>query len=50
MPQRLEYVGDECFSGSGLREVALPGVLEEVGSGAFEGCSDLQEIRLEEGN
>lgn len=41
---RLVSVSDYAFSGSGIREVVLPGSLRSVGTEAFSHCSDLAHI------
>ena len=42
-------IGDYAFSGSTLKEIALPEGLEWIGYGAFAGCTALQQISLPEG-
>ena len=46
---KLEEIGSDCFSESGLEEVMLPKTLKEIGYGAFDECKHLKSIRVEEG-
>ena len=38
LPERLEQIGRECFSGSGLKKLVLPLSVREVCAGAFKNC------------
>ena len=49
LPERLEYIGIECFSHSCLEEVAFPAGLKEVGANAFCDCRELKSVQLNEG-
>ena len=49
IPNGAEYVGRECFAGSGLEEIALPASVREVGTGAFYECERLKSAELNEG-
>ena len=46
---RLERIGNECFRGSGIEEVTLPGTLREIGTGVFYECDNLRMIYVEDG-
>lgn len=35
IPNGVEYLGKECFSGSGTKEITLPETLREICAGAF---------------
>lgn len=49
LPQRLEYVGENCFSYSGVRELTLPSLLEEARYNAFDNSCYLTKIYVEDG-
>lgn len=44
LPEGLEYIGENCFYGSGLAEITLPGTLREVGKAALKNCEQLRVI------
>jgi len=41
-------VGDYAFRGTGITEALLPEGIEEIGTGAFYGCSALQKVTIPE--
>ena len=47
---RLEVIGDECFESCGLREMAIPRSVRDIGSHAFASCYLLAFVRFEEGS
>ena len=46
---RLEAIWEGCFCGSGIEEITLPDTVKEVGEGAFDNCSYLKVVWVEEG-
>ena len=46
---RLERIGWGCFRGSGIEEIVLPGTLREICGRAFESCSSLRTVHVEDG-
>lgn len=38
-----------CFYDSGIKEITLPSALRKIGDYAFENCSDLKTIYVEDG-
>ena len=49
LPDRLEAIGEQCFSGSGLESVELPAALRTVGQAAFAECESLRSVKFGEG-
>ena len=49
IPGGVEYIGRECFCGSGIEEVTLPGILRATGDGIFNRCSSLKTVWVGEG-
>lgn len=47
IPNSIEYIGEECFEGSGVKEITFPSTLKEIGEDVFKYCS-LKIIWLEE--
>ena len=45
----MERIGDNCFSDSGLEEIALPKTLKKMSYIALSGCGDLKKIYVEDG-
>ncbi len=50
LPENLRSLGAYSFMNSGLREVALPASLTELGEGTFAECHDLANINVAQGN
>lgn len=48
IPGGVEYIGRECFCGSGIEEVVLPDTLRATGDGIFNRCSSLKTVWAEE--
>ena len=46
LPERIEYIGKECFSESGLGSVRLPSQLKAIENATFNECKELKEIAL----
>ena len=44
LPEGLESLGNEVFSGTGLQTVTLPSTLKEMGVGVFAYCDNLTEV------
>ena len=42
----LKTIGEEAFSGTGLKEITIPETVEFVGKAAFENCNDLVNIEV----
>ena len=42
----LKTIGEEAFSGSGLKEIAIPETVEFVGKNVFENCNSLTVIEV----
>ena len=42
----LKTIGEEAFSGTGLKEITIPETVEFVGKAAFENCKDLVNIEV----
>ena len=45
----LHTIGADCFRGSGLQRIELPGSLRAVNDGAFADCKGLQFVGLNDG-
>ena len=45
----LHTIGADCFRGSGLQRIELPGSLREINDGAFADCKGLQLVVLNDG-
>ena len=45
----LERIGSHAFAGTGLKVFIAPGSLKTIRAGAFAGCKNLKEVRLNEG-
>jgi hypothetical protein len=48
-PDGLRFIGEEAFTASGLREVTIPGTVENIRDSAFQQCTELRSVVLEEG-
>ena len=48
LPDSLEYIGKQCFYGSGLEELMVPKAVKSIGDDAFKD-SALKRIAVEEG-
>ena len=48
IPNSVEYIGEECFSHSGVEEITLPGTLKGIGKDAFD-CYNLRTVWVVEG-
>ena len=46
---RLEKIAKNCFTSSNIEEIALPGTLREMSDNAFNHCSDLGVVWVEDG-
>ena len=46
VPSTVRYIGDRAFQDISVTSVTLPGGLESIGSGAFEGCRALRDITI----
>ena len=46
---RLEKIGENCFSGTGIEEFLAPPNLREIGTAAFSFCGSLERVVLNEG-
>ena len=46
LPERLEYIGDWCFCGSGLEDIMIPKGVKSIGYGAFKD-STLKRIAID---
>lgn len=49
IPNGVEYIGEDCFEGSGVEKIMLPGTLKEIDKYAFYDCEYLKTIRVERG-
>ena len=49
MPDRLEFIGEECFEESGLEFVRLPPALKAVEVDSFRECVYLKRVTFSEG-
>lgn len=48
IPENTVEIGEYSFTNSGLQNITLPGSIEEIEIGTFEGCSDLVTVTLPE--
>ena len=48
-PSTLEYLGGECFAGSGLTSIDIPGTVKYIEKFAFYRCRQLTSLTLNEG-
>ena len=46
---RLERIGKHTFAGTALKNFTAPDSLRSIGDGAFAGCKNLKEVRLNQG-
>ena len=46
---RLERIGTHAFTGTALKSFIAPDSLRSIGEGAFAGCKNLKEVRLNQG-
>ena len=46
---KLEVIGKDCFSDSGISEFLAPQSLREIGNGVFSDCKSLGRVVLNEG-
>ncbi|MDE7253479.1 MAG: leucine-rich repeat domain-containing protein [Acetatifactor sp.] len=49
LPDTLEFIGRCAFSDTPLTEIEIPASVRYIDTGAFEHCSNLSDIRFEEG-
>lgn len=49
LPEGLEYIGKQCFEGTGIQRIDFPASLRTIGACAFFGCERLRDVRLNEG-
>jgi hypothetical protein len=45
---RLNIIGNEAFSGTGITDIELPDGLNKLGTGAFKYCGELRHIKFSE--
>ena len=48
-PANVDAIGGHAFSGAQVEEVVIPGNVKEIGEWAFDVCTDLEKLTLEEG-
>ena len=46
---RLQSIGTHAFTGTSLKSFTAPDSLRSIGDGAFAGCKNLKEVRLNRG-
>ena len=46
IPESVTKIGDEAFSGTGLKELVIPENVNEIGLSAFAFCEDLEQVTL----
>lgn len=49
LPDGLEYLGECCFSETGLESVDFPASLRTVSQGSFFQCESLKSVKFAEG-
>ena len=49
LPDRLEYVGKECFLGSALEFIRLPPAMKTINDRVFYECKNLRKVEFSEG-
>ena len=49
-PSTLKKIGMGAFKNSSLKKLFIPKNVEDIKDGAFEGCTKLEELEIEEGN
>lgn len=49
LPERLEYVGKQCFCGSALASIRLPPALKTIEEYTFSGCTNLKTVEFPDG-
>ena len=49
LPEKLEFIGTDCFRGSALESVELPASLRTISQGAFVECKNLKTAKFSEG-
>ena len=50
LPDTLKTIGYESFADSGLARITIPASVTEIDLDAFRGCTNLEEIHIEEGS
>ena len=50
IPEGVEQINYDAFAGSGLQRITIPASVTEIGMLAFDGCADLEEIVVADGN
>ena len=45
----MEYIGEQCFYGSGVEEIVLPSTLREINEYVFWLCPKLRTVWIEDG-
>ena len=50
LPETLKTIGYESFADSGLARITIPASVTEIDLDAFRGCTNLEEIHIEEGS
>ena len=45
----LEYIGEQCFTKTGVEEVVFPSSIRRIGIRAFKSCKDLKRVSFGEG-
>ena len=43
-PSKCIFIDNHAFSGTPLKKIAIPDGMREIGVGAFQGCTDLDEV------
>ncbi|MDE6558949.1 MAG: leucine-rich repeat domain-containing protein, partial [Muribaculaceae bacterium] len=46
IPEGVTSIGDNAFSGSGIKNITIPSTGTEIGDGAFSGCENLESVEL----
>lgn len=49
LPDSLEYIGEDAFSGTNLTELVIPDSVKVIGDGAFNWCGELASLTLGSG-
>ena len=49
IPHGVEYIGEWCFSYSGIEEITLPSTLKKMGENIFKKCENLKTVYVEGG-
>lgn len=49
LPEGIEHIGYYAFRGSNLTELTLPSTVKSIGTAAFQNCTELSMLKLNEG-